>query len=298
MPNSGPVIGVMEVYQDISALLTEHRHQREVILGLVAAAMGSLYLLLLGIIHRADRRMAADRKEIDQQHATLLEQRNRLDTILANLKEGVALYDQERCIVFMNQPMIKRFGDQCGQHCYEALYGLQRPCCLTQDERIDDHLCQQTWFSMVTPKDEYFEIFTIPIPRSDGAVWTLELVRDIGDRVAMERQRTRIREALADERQRTATEMVVGLNHQMNNSLAGIITTLHLLEDPDLGGDERREARNRVRNEVEQLQKIVSSLPQISELGTTEYLPGVSMVEPWVVQRDICHVSGHQPPSP
>jgi len=296
MPDSGRVIGVMEVYQDVSAMLAEYRRQRGIILGLVAAAMASLYLLLLGIIYRADRRMAADCREIQEHHATILEQRNRLDTILAHLKEGVALYDEERRIVFMNQPMIERFGDQRGHLCHEALYGLSRPCCLTQDERVDEHLCQQTWFSMMTPKDDYFEIFTTPIPRPDGAKWTLELVRDIGDRVAMERQRIRIRQALADERQRTVNEMIVGLNHQMNNSLAGIITTLHLLEDPELGDRERREARQRVKREVEQLQRILTSLPPIGEMGTSEYLAGVSMVEPWVIAKGVCETARRDRP--
>jgi len=291
MPASGPVIGVMEVYQDVSAMLAEYRHQRRVILGLVAAAMASLYLLLLGIIYRADRRMAADCREIQEHHATILEQRNRLDTILAHLKEGVALYDEERRIVFMNQPMIERFGDQRGRVCHEALYGLSHPCCLTQDERAAEHLCQKTWFSMRTPKDDYFEIFTTPIPRPDGAKWTLELVRDIGDRVAMQRQRSRMRQALADERQRTVNEMIVGLNHQMNNSLAGIITTLHLLEDPDLRDGERREARERVKREVEQLQRIITSLPPIGEMGTTEYLAGVSMLDPWAIPEPACETT-------
>jgi PAS domain-containing protein len=288
LPDNGRVIGVMEVYQDVSAMLSEYRRQRQVILALVAAAMASLYLVLLGIIYRADRRMAADCREIQEHHGTILEQRYRLDTILAHLKEGVALYDEARRIVFMNRPMIERFGDQRGSVCHEALYGLSHPCCLTQDERKDEHLCRQTWFSMRTPKDDYFEIFTTPIPRPDGATWTLELVRDIGDRVAMQRQRIRMRQALADERRRTVNEMVVGLNHQMNNSLAGIITTLHLLEDANLGDSERREARDRVKREVEQLQRILTSLPQIGEMHTTEYLAGVSMVDPWVIQRNGC----------
>ena len=174
--------------------------------------------------------------------------------------------------------MIERFGDQHGRVCHEALYGLSRPCCRTQEERLDEHLCQKTWFSMMTPKDDYFELFTTPISRPNGAKWTLELVRDIGNRVAMERERARMHAALADERQRTVNEMVVGLNHQMNNSLAGIITTLHLLEDPNLGDSERREARHRVTREVEQLQQILTSLPKVSELGSTEYLAPAS---PW-----------------
>jgi len=298
MPHSGRVIGVMEVYQDVSAMLAEYRRQRGIILGLVAASMAGLYLLLLGIIYRADRRMAADCRKIQENHATILEQRNRLDTILDHLKEGVALYDEARRIVFMNRPMVERFGDQCGSVCHEALYGLSHPCCLTQDERANEHLCQRTWFSMRTPKDDYFEIFTTPIPRPDGSKWTLELVRDIRDRVAMERQRVRMRKALADERQRTVNEMVVALNHQMNNSLAGIITTLHLLEDPNLGDNERREARDRVNREVAQLQRIVTSLPPIGEMGTTEYLAGVSMVDPWVIPVGVCGTPQVDQPAP
>ncbi|RMF81234.1 MAG: hypothetical protein D6739_09450 [Nitrospirae bacterium] len=250
---------------------------------LAVASMAVLYLALLGIVRRADRRLRADRAQIEASRRALAEQRDRLDTILSHLEEGVALYDEARRIVFMNRPLVERFGDRRGERCYEALFGLDRPCCSRDGD--GDEACRSAWFSLMAPGGSYFELFSTPIQRPDGGCWTLELVRDISGRVSLERERAARDEALARERQAAVEQLLVGLNHELNNSLMGIVSALHVADREGLSEAERHEVVARIRAEVERLRAVVTRLPRITELGSVEYVGGVTMVDPWLVPK-------------
>jgi len=282
LPAGGRILAAYAITQDVTDLTHQLAHTRDAIWLLAAGSMAALYLFLLGIVRRADRRLTADRKEIEASHQALVEQRDRLDTILSNLQEGVALYGADRRVVFMNRPLVERFGDRRGERCYEALFGLERPCC----GRIPgEGECGQTWFSLTTPKGEYYELFTTPIGRPDGTCWTLELVRDIGERVALERERAARGEEVARERQAAIAQLLVGLNHELNNSLMGILTTLHMVEKEGITPAARGEAVARVRGELERMRALVTRLPRITEIDSVDYVGGVSMVDPWLVPK-------------
>jgi len=282
LPDGGRILAVYAITQDVTDLTHHLARVRDAIWLLAAGSMAALYFFLLGIVRRADRHLAADRKEIEASHLQLVEQRDRLDTILSNLQEGVALYDADRQVVFMNRPLVERFGDCRGARCYEALFGLERPCC----GRVPgEGECGQTWFSLTTPKGEYYELFTTPIRQPDGACWTLELVRDIGERVTLERERAARSEEVARERQAAVAQLLVGLNHELNNSLMGILTTLHLIEQEGATPAARGEAVARVRGELERMRVLVTHLPRITEVGAIDYVGGVSMVDPWLVPK-------------
>jgi len=282
LPARGQVLAAYAITQDVTDLTRQLARTRDAIWLLAAGSMAALYLFLLGIVRRADRHLTADRKEIELSHRALVEQRDRLDTILAHLQEGVALYDDQRRVVFMNRPLVERFGDRRGARCYEALFGLEQPCC---GNPVDERGCRQAWFSLITPKGEYYELFTTPIERSDGRCWTLELVRDIGERVALERERAARGEEVASERQAAVAQLLVGLNHELNNSLMGILTTLHVIEHDGVTPAARTEAVARVRGELERMRVLVTHLPQITEVGAIDYVGGVSMVDPWLVPK-------------
>lgn len=304
LPAGGRLLGVFAITQDVTDLTLGLARTRDAIWLLAAGSMAALYLFLLGIVRRADRHLAADRKEIEASHRALVEQRDRLDTILAHLQEGVALHDDRRQVVFMNRPLVKRFGDRRGELCYEALFGLERPCC---DNADGERACRQSWFSLMTPKGEYYELFTTPIHRPDGSCWTLELVRDIGAQVTLERERAARGEEVARERQAAVAQLVVGLNHELNNSLMGILTTLHVIELNGVTASARGEAIARVRGELERMRVLVTHLPRITEVGAIDYVGGVSMVDPWLVPKvrrgevakpSGASPSGHEPDGP
>ncbi len=282
LPAGGPLLGVFAITQDVTDLTVGLARTRDAIWLLAAGSMAALYLFLLGIVRRADRHLAADREEIEKSHQALVEKRDRLDTILAHLQEGVALHDGDRRVVFMNRPLVERFGDRRGEPCYEALFGMERPCCGDFD---GERACSQSWFSLMTPKGEYYELFTTPIRRPDGAVWTLELVRDIGAQVTLERERAARGEEVARERQAAVAQLLVGLNHELNNSLMGILTTLHVIELDGVTASARGEAITRVRGELERMRVLVTHLPRITEVGAIDYVGGVSMVDPWLVPK-------------
>jgi len=282
LPAGGHVLAVYAITRDVTNLTHQLAHTRDAIWLLAASSMAALYLFLLGIVRRADRHLATDREEIEQSHQALVEQRDRLDTILAHLQEGVALHDDDRRVVFMNRPLVERFGECRGERCHEALFGLEQPCCGDPD---GEHVCSHAWFSLMTPKGEYYELFTTPIRRPDGSCWTLELVRDIGAQVTLERERAARGEEVARERQAAVTQLLVGLNHELNNSLMGILTTLHVIELEGVTASARSEAIVRVRGELERMRVLVTHLPRITEVGAIDYVGGVSMVDPWLVPK-------------
>ena len=282
LPEGGRVLAVYAITQDVTDLTHHLARSRDAIWLLAAGSMAALYLFLLGIVRRADRHLAADRDEIEASHRELVEQRDRLDTILSHLQEGVALYDDQRRVVFMNRQLVERFGDHGGERCYEALFGLKRPCC---GLKLGEGECSQTWFSLITPKGEYYELFTTPIRQPNGDCWTLELVRDIGERVILERERAAHGEEVARERQAAVTQLLVGLNHELNNSLMGILTTLHVIERDGVTPAARAEAVVRVRGELERMRGLVTRLPRITEIDAVDYVGGISMVDPWLVPK-------------
>ncbi|PJB94905.1 MAG: hypothetical protein CO080_10645 [Nitrospirae bacterium CG_4_9_14_0_8_um_filter_70_14] len=282
LPAGGAVLGVYAITQDVTDLTLRLARTRDAIWLLAAGSMAALYLVLLGIVRRAARHLAADRQEIVAGHHALVEQRDRLDTILANLQEGVALYDSDHRVVFMNRPLVERFGDCRGELCYQALFGLARPCC---GESTGERTCGKSWFSLMTPKGETYELFTTPVPQPDGRCWTLELVRDIGERVCLERERVARGEEVERARQAAVAQLLVGLNHELNNSLMGILTTLHVIEQEGVAAAVRTEAAARVRGELERMRVLVTHLPGITEVGVIDYVGGVSMVDPWLVPK-------------
>jgi signal transduction histidine kinase len=91
---------------------------------------------------------------------------------------------------------------------------------------------------------------------------------------------------LAEERRRAIVELLVGLRHELNNSLTGLATTLYLLEDPKTDWTVQAESVGRMQEEVSRMRQVITSLPTITEVGATEYVAGITMVDPWVIPKE------------
>jgi len=111
----------------------------------------------------------------------IIEERNKLATILANIGEGVNIVMPDYTVKYQNKFLLDRFGDSIGNKCYKGFMDLQEPCegCPIK-HTIEDGSTQSMGQKGKDGRD--YELFFVPLRNPDGRTDALEVVRDITQR--------------------------------------------------------------------------------------------------------------------
>jgi PAS domain S-box-containing protein len=116
---------------------------------------------------------------------------HKLAPILDALIDGIYLVDEDLNIEYMNQVMIREFGEGVGKKCYQVLHRKDEPCPWCRAEEV---LAGGTvsWEHQISTKGRTYELLEFPLKNSDGTTAKVSIFKDITEkREAEERIRSR-----------------------------------------------------------------------------------------------------------
>lgn len=111
----------------------------------------------------------------------ITEERNKLATILANIREGVNIVRSDYMVKYQNKFLMDRFGDLIGNKCYKGFMNSQNPCEGCPMKSIIENNSTES-VELKAKDGRYYELILAPLKNPDGNVDVLEIVRDITER--------------------------------------------------------------------------------------------------------------------
>ncbi len=146
---------------------------------------------------------------------TAVEEKNKLDAIIAALGEGVSIQDTEYRVLYQNQYHKDLVGDHVGEYCYRGYRNMDRVCdrCHLAISFKDGVIHREEQTRLTDHGVINYEIIASPLRNASGQIVAgIELVRDITERKKVEEELTLHKNQLEDlVRERTA-EFMTAIN--------------------------------------------------------------------------------------
>ena len=101
--------------------------------------------------------------------------------VIDKIEIGFFVVDPDFSVRYMNDTMIKWFGDQTNKTCYSSVAGLDEPCpyCKLEDVVYEN---KKVIYEPTTPDGQSFDIVATSIKNADGTVSKMEVIRNITDK--------------------------------------------------------------------------------------------------------------------
>jgi len=199
--------------------------------------------------------VARDISERKRAEARLIEERNKVEAIMAAMGDGITVIDRNYRIIYQNDILIRRRGHHLGDFCYRIYANRDQFCdeCQARESFTDGKVhCRP--FDTTTPDGEplYLEITSCPLLDASGEVMAcVEVVRDITERRRLERSRE---------------EAFSAVSHEMRTPLTAVIGfTQYLLENPT-SVERQREYLQLIEKESERLKRLIDNLLSLQRL--------------------------------
>lgn len=137
-----------------------------------------LFLLAEGAIGYLTASILNKNKFIKKLESEVRADRDRLQSILKRMSDGVVMVGPDYKIRFANEVMKKTFGETDGLPCYKYIYHFLEPC--SKQCRLQEVIKGNTarW-EYLFPDGTVFEVEALPYVDSDGVVCQLATYRDI-----------------------------------------------------------------------------------------------------------------------
>jgi PAS domain S-box-containing protein len=102
--------------------------------------------------------------------------------ILNAMEDGIYIIREDYTVVFMNNAMVKHFGEGVGKRCYEVVNNSEVMCPWCQAKEVFEK-GESTHSEIYMPKlDRTYRIIEVPIKNLDGTKLKLNIYRDITER--------------------------------------------------------------------------------------------------------------------
>jgi|GEM_PF-6220699 len=150
--------------------------------------------------------------------AALVEEKNKLESILANMEDCISIQDRDFRVLYQNESHKKIMGEQAGNICYKAYEGEEEVCkgCPIAMAFSDGktHVTERT----VTKGNRFLHVEIAASPLKDASgniIGGIEAVRDITQRRQTERELKESVEALRDNEQ-FLSDILAGIQDGVN----------------------------------------------------------------------------------
>ncbi len=165
------------------------------------------------------KRNETERKRMAKE---LLKERNKQETIIESMGDGLDIVDKDFKIQFMNKNLLRLFGAEAvGKTCYEIYTGRDSPC----DECPVVKGIEETGILEINAlQDKTFLVTHSPFKNPDGTVSIMEIFKDITERKELEHK------LLVSERFTALNHFCSTLAHDLRNPIIGIKKRLEALQ--------------------------------------------------------------------
>jgi len=126
-----------------------------------------------------------DRKKAQRELEELNYNLKQYMDVIDKIDIGIFVVDDDFNIRYMNNTMIKWFGDQTNKTCFSSVAGLNEACSYCKLGEVI-HENKKVLYEPVTPNGQSFEIVATSIKNSDGTISKMEVIRNITDRKNVE----------------------------------------------------------------------------------------------------------------
>ena len=112
-------------------------------------------------------------------------ERTNITTIFEAIVDGVYIVDEDFNMEYMNNVMIKNFGQGTGRKCYQVIYGMGEVCSWCRAKEV---FAGETirWEHYIPNLDQLYDFIEFPLKNSDGTVSKVCIYRDIALRAKSE----------------------------------------------------------------------------------------------------------------
>ncbi len=217
--------------------------------------------------------------ELKSASRDLAEQRARLDAILDNMAEGVVVENGNYEVEFMNDTLIRIFGNQVGRKCFRAFIGRKSPCRNCGMKEIIRNGKDYYRYESIDKNGRNYELVASPLINPNGRRLVIEIVRDITERKKAEDlirrknlQLTEINEELG-KLLKVKSEFLSLVSHELKSPLTVIQGYLTMIKDKRLGSlnPEQEEGFKIAATEAEHLNYLINQLLDIAHLDSGKF---------------------------
>lgn len=208
--------------------------------------------------------------QIRKNQEIILRTRKNFENILNSMQDGVFVIDENCRIQYMNDIIIKTFGNKSNQKCYELIHGKDSPCDWCQSQRVFEEMktVRLTYYS--NNNSRYYDIIESPMIEPDGKIVALVIMRDITEMKRMdeeikdyshsleERVKHLVEQVKSKERLALLGEISAGLAHELRNPMGSIIAGIKLMEGKEKSEEERQTIYEILKKESDRLNRALS----------------------------------------
>ena len=142
-----------------------------------------IFTVFAGVIGYLVARLRNEQLKYRKLEKTGTLQRDRMLNIFSGMADGVIITGRDYKIRFMNDRMVKDFGDGTESNCYKHLHNADIPC---QDCKIlsvinNKEICH---WECRCPDGRIYEVMAAPFTDTDGTVCQISIFRDVSQRKA------------------------------------------------------------------------------------------------------------------
>ncbi len=225
----------------------------------------------MGILVGTIRNQSEERRLLVQ---VVKAEKEALVSILEGMNDGVCIAGPDYKIRFMNQSMVRDFGQGTGLRCHEFLHNFEEPC--EQICKLPLVLKGETHrWDYTLPNGKTYEVVASPFVDFDGTVCQISIFRNITERKKVEQELIEINQL--------KTDLLSNVSHELKSpltSIKGIISSL-LQKDISLDESTKEMFLKGISEEVDRLASFVTNLLNMSKLDA-----GV-----WKPDKELCSVS-------
>lgn len=199
--------------------------------------------------------------------------REELELLLLNMPAGVAIEDENYEIVYMNEFMIRVFGNNIGRKCYETVAGRGTPCETCAIDEIINKGVDRFKYTAAGVGGRLFEITAAPLHRPDGSRLVIEIASEVTEQKELERMKV---------------DFINVVAHEMRTPLAAVIGFNDLLEarSANLTDKQKRYIEN-IRINADKLKQLISDMLDLADLDAGILKPDYAPVLLYEVASEV-----------
>lgn len=176
---------------------------------------------------------------------------------------GVLLIDRQYRIRYMNDALMRLYGDRTGLICHQELGRSDSPCSYCRyEERLKQGGSLST--ELCHPDGTIFNVVTLPFVDSDGTPCMLELMRDVTEQRKSAQALEEAKQA-AEAANRAKSEFLANMSHEIRTPMNGVLGMAELLGFTQLTPDQQ-EYLDCIRSSGDSLLALINDILDLSKI--------------------------------